>query len=263
MRKGNGKLTILLLALCLPVAALAGLTGEWGDAPENAMAYPSLGIMGAFPTCQNTGPAAWIYHGALCWAFFGPSCDFENEGNANLCPLFNPYDMDECFNDGDAGLIMPWPFTIWNNQEVPCTGSATSLGAICTQAMWGINIDITVTNTMPVTGYVNVLIDMDQNGAWGGGPSCPPFAPEHVLVDFPIPVGYSGPLSMLAPGGFLIGPQHGFVWARFSITEQPVGQNWNGVGIFEDGETEDYLLYIDASVPAEETSWGSLKTMYR
>ena len=32
------------------------------------------------------------------------------------------------------------------------------------------------------------------------------------------------------------------VWMRFTISEVPVGQDWNGEGLFEDGETEDYLL---------------------
>jgi hypothetical protein len=130
--------------------------------------------------------------------------------------------------------------------------------------MWGANIDIIVTNTMPVTGYVNVLMDWDQGGSWGGAANCPQQpAPEHVLVDFPVPVGFSGPLSALMPPGFLVGPQPGFVWARFSITNLPVGPNWNGAGTYEDGETEDYLLFVDASVPSKQQSWGSLKSIYR
>ena len=220
--------------------------------------------MGAFPTCQNVAPATWIYHGQLCWAFFGPTCDFETEGNAGSCPMFAPYDLDECFQDGDAGLMFPMPFTIIGGVEVPCVGQATSLGAVCTNAMWGVNIDIIVTNNMPVDGYVNVLVDFDQNGSWPGAPQCPQGAAlEHVLVDWPVPMGFSGPLSALGPPGFLLGPQHGFVWARFSVTEQPVGPNWNGAGSFEDGETEDYLLFIDASVPVERSSWGSVKGIYR
>ena len=39
---------------------------------------------------------------------FGPNFDFELEGNAGWCPGgFPPYDQDEGFQDGDAGLIMP------------------------------------------------------------------------------------------------------------------------------------------------------------
>jgi hypothetical protein len=252
-----------LLTVLMAGAATAQV-GEWGDAPESALAYPATGVMGAFPTCQNIGPAAWIYHGPLCWAFFGPSCDFEIEGNAGMCPLFNPYDMDECFADGDAGLLVPQAFTIVGVNVLPCIGFANALGAICSPAMWGPNVDIQVTNTMPVTGYVNVLLDWDQNGMWGGAPPCPNGpAPEHALVDFPVPIGFSGPLSALMPPGFLIGPNPGYVWCRFSITERPVGPNWNGAGTFEDGESEDYLLYVDASVEIKRHSWGMIKGTYR
>ena len=256
----------LTLALALSSPAVAQMMGEWGDAPESAIAYPTLGVMGAFPTCQNTGPAAFVYHGPICGAWFGPSCDLEPEGNAGTCPMFAPHDMDECFADGDAGLLFPPAFTIMGNREVPCTGSAGAVGAICLQAIWGANLDIHVQNLMPggATGFVNVLFDWDQNGAWGGGSPCPQgTAVEHVLVDFPVPNGFAGPLSALMPPPFQIGPNNGWVWARFSITEQPVGQGWNGSGSFEDGESEDYLLFVDASVPTETTSWGTLKSIYR
>ncbi|GAF97974.1 unnamed protein product, partial [marine sediment metagenome] len=69
-------------------------------------------------------------------------------------------------------------------------------------------------------------------------------APEHVLVNFPVPNPYDGPLSGLVPSGFLIGPNPGYVWTRFSITEQAVSLPWTGEGSFEDGESEDYLLEV-------------------
>jgi hypothetical protein len=92
--------------------------------------------------------------------------------------------------------------------------------------------------------FVNVLIDWNQDGQWSGFSSCPDgtTVPEHVLVDFAVPPGFTGPLAALAPPPFIIGPNSGYVWARISITEMPVGPGWHGAGIFEDGETEDYLL---------------------
>jgi hypothetical protein len=222
---------------------------DYGDAPEDALAY-STGVVGMFPTCINVGPiGSFIQHG-LGWARFGQGWDPELDGNGGLCPMFGPYDNDECFQDGDAGLIMPEPFTLQGGVEVPCPGSAgTPLGLVCQPAFWGGNIDIIVINNMPVEGFVNVLMDWNQDGMWGGVSSCPggTIAPEHVLVDFPVPVGFNGPLSALGPPSFLIGPNSGFVWARFSITERPVGMadDWDGSGIFEDGETEDYLLLIE------------------
>ena len=228
---------------------------EYGDAPEGAraLAYPS-GVTGSFPTCWSAGPAGWVQHNNF-GAYFGPAFEFEADGDASFCPppgCFPPYDQDECFQDGDAGLLMPEPFTMDAAANViPCpNGKGTPLGAICQVAAWGVDVDIDVHNHMPSqsVGFVNVLIDWNQDGQWGGSSICPGApprtVPEHVLVDFPVPNPYDGPLSALLPPFFLIGPNPGFVWARFSITERPVGADWHGEGNFEDGETEDYLLSI-------------------
>ncbi len=236
---------------------------DFGDAPDGGIAYPgTFSVTGIFPTCTTGASTTWIQHTNF-GAWFGPMVDFEPDGNAGLCPgCFPTYDDDECFQDGDAGLLFPDSFTIDSaNQVVTCSGNpGTSLGQVCTTAVWGVNIDIDVTNFMPsnTTGYVNVLVDWDQGGSWGGsvsGAGCSN-VPEHVLVDFPVPNGYSGPLSglMAAGTGFTIGPNAGYVWVRFSITEVPVtpaGAIWIGDGSFEDGETEDYLLQVDP-VPSDE-----------
>jgi hypothetical protein len=217
---------------------------EYGDAPEGptAIAYPSTGTLGSFPTCVSTGPAGWIQHNNF-GAWFGPAFDFEPDGNGGWCPVgsFPPYDQDECCHDGDAGLMIPHAYTINNLGVVVscpgCTGSA--LGVTGQTAVWGFNVDIDVHNHMPsaTIGYVNVLMDFNQNGMWGD-------AGEHVLVNFQVPNPYDGPLSVLGPPSFTIGPNPGYVWTRFSITEVPVPSNWDGQGAYEDGESEDYLLQI-------------------
>jgi hypothetical protein len=227
---------------------------DYGDAPEGgaAIAYPATGVTGAFPTCMGCGPALWVQHTNF-GAWFGPGFDFEMEGNGGLCPgSFPPYDADETFQDGDAGLIIPQPFTI-NAQlnVVPFPGfTGTALGTVGQVAVWGQNVDIWVHNTMPnhepyLPAFVNVLMDWNQNGAWGN-------AGEHVLVNFIVPPLYIGPLSALLPPNFVIGPNPGYVWTRFSITEIAVPLNWNGEGSFEDGETEDYLLLINNTM---EPGW--------
>ena len=229
---------------------------DFGDAPEGTLAYPSLGIFGAFPTCLTVGPLTWIQHTNF-GAFFGPLVDFEPDGNGGLCPTFAPYDNDECFMDGDAGLLTPQAYTIDPTPAVvPCPiGQAPpALGLTCQTAVWGINVDIDVSNFMPnqTAGYVNVLMDWNQDGFWGGSSPCPPAgtpAPEHVLVNFLVPNGFSGPLSMLGPPAFLIGPNSGYVWTRFSITEFPVPLPWDGSGMYEDGESEDYLIRVDSEAP--------------
>ncbi len=237
---------------------------EYGDAPEGVLAYPATGMIGQFPTCKNVGPPlSYIEHNNF-GAWFGPAFDFEMEGNAGLCPVFNPnlYDQDECWQDGDAGLMHPPAYTIQGpvgaEQVVPCTGIVGALGQVCQQAFWGPNIDTQIVNNMPnqTQGYVNVLMDWDQSGTWGGAAQCPTaMALEHVLVDWPVPPNWAGPLSALGPPGFLIGPNAGYVWTRITITERPLGAGWTGSGVFEDGETEDYLLEVHPGVQ-EESDFG-------
>jgi hypothetical protein len=249
---------MLLIATVLPATGIVNESDlvtylgvrqerDFGDAPEgdNAIAYPSLGVLGSFPTCKTTGPSGWVQHDNY-GGYFGPGVDFESDGNGGLCPGgFPPYDQDECFQDGDAGLIIPEPFTIDSALNVvPCpAGNGTALGFVGQTAVWGTDIDIHVHNTMPnhppyVIGYVNLLIDWNQNGVWGD-------PGEHVLVNFVVPALYVGLLSALGPPSFTIGSNPGYVWVRFSITESPVPQDWDGEGDFEDGESEDYLFLID------------------
>lgn len=243
------------LCLAFSMSLLSQDIFDYGDAPEASVAYPSTGVIGAFPTCITVG-TSFVQHNNF-GAHLGPAFDFEPDGNGGLCPAFAPYDNDECFADGDAGLLIPESYTIVNNAVVPCPGFVgTPLGNPCTMATWAINIDIDVTNFMPnqSIGYMNVLIDFNQNGVWGDQVSCPPgLYPEHVLQNFLVPWGYTGPLSALMPPAFMIGPNSGYVWARFSITEQPVSPNWDGHGSFEDGESEDYLLHIE---PLEQSDFG-------
>ncbi|MCK5565761.1 MAG: DNRLRE domain-containing protein [Planctomycetes bacterium] len=225
---------------------------DYGDAPEGVLAYPPATTVGGFPTCITVGPAGYVEHG-LCWAHFEmippPGFDFEIDGNGGMCPMFAPYDNDECFMDGDAGLIMPDPYTIQAGTIVACpNGLGTALGQTGSMAVWGANVDIFIINNMPVMGYVNVLIDSDQNGAWG-------VVNEHVLVNWIVPIGFTGPLSALVPPPFTIGPNSGFAWSRFMISEAQVAIGWDGSGIFEDGETEDYLLRIDTGTPPD-ADWG-------
>jgi len=226
---------------------------DFGDAPEGALAYPASGVLGQFPTCVGVGPASWIEHDSQ-WLYFGPSVDVEIEGNGGFCPRFAPnaYDQDEGMTDNDAGLLKPRAYTIKGSAgsegvyPLAFTG-LESLGPACYNAIWGTNIDIDVHNLRSDgrQAYVNLLIDWNQDGKWAGASPCGSAdVPEHVLVNFPIPNGYSGALSALAPASFRIGPYAGYVWARFSVTERAVPQDWNGDGVFRDGETEDYLLLV-------------------
>ncbi len=255
----------IMLALTASLA-LAGSAGaqvdkDYGDAPDGALAYPTIGVFGAFPTCIQ--PPPFVRHG-LGWAHFssaGPQLpwDPEPDGNAGTCPP-PPYDLDECWNDGDAGLVVPTSFTIVGANVVPCptVTNVIPLGVTCQLA----RIQANVVNGMPVVGYINVLLDWDRNGSWGGAWQCPgALAPEHAVVDDPIPVGFNG---LWTSPSFLVGsPGNCHVWMRLEIAESPVGPGWTGAGDFEDGESEDYLVEITGVIPVEPETWGSIKSVYR
>jgi len=241
---------------------------EYGDAPESVMAYPSIGVLGTFPTCKTWGPSAWVIHQPTppLWAYFGPLETYETDGNRGWClstPPFPPYDADECYQDGDAGLLFPEPYTIdFSGSVVPCTGyNGYPMQDTCHTAYWGGHLDIWVEhNGSPaVPAYVNVLFDWNRDGYWSGNDTCwvgggPTLVPEHVLVDQPIGPGFKGPLSWTAPRPFVVGPEAGYVWARFTISEGQVFPDWNGEGSFEGGETEDYLIEI--GMPPEGVEYG-------
>jgi hypothetical protein len=107
--------------------------------------------------------------------------------------------------------------------------------------------------------YVNMLIDWNQSGEWSydhettflGVP-----IPEHVLENFLVPANYSGPLSALAPPDFRTPPNGGYFWSRITITESDVSGNWNGSGQFNEGETEDYLLYVNPYSVVPLSPWA-------
>ncbi|HHE39236.1 MAG TPA: hypothetical protein ENL20_11790 [Candidatus Cloacimonetes bacterium] len=238
---------------------------DLGDAPEGEMkiAYPSTGVTGYFPTCITVLPSGYVIHGpAPLSSYFGPSVDLESDGNADGCPTCFPiYDDDECYGDGDAGLIIPDSYTIDAAVNVvPCPSSiGTSLGFPCATAVWGTDIDIDVQNLSTADRFVNVLFDWNQNGYWQDDPGTTCFGamtPEHVLINFGIPAGYTGPLSGLNPPDFIIGPNSGYFWSRFTISDIPVtAGEWDGSGEFGDGETEDYLLFVEEE-PQEELDFG-------
>jgi len=268
-------LVVLLLITVLAATVLAQAVvpaGDFGDAPESdlntgviAIAYPSTNTPGQFPTCLDVGPVgSFVYHAPTGLTFFGPTIDYELDGNAGGyagdCG-FPPYDLDECCIYSpmpSAGLLFPGPYTIdMSYTVVPCPGCQGSpLGQTCQWAQWGANVDISVNNTSGPVSYVNVLMDWNQDGMWGGSSVCPDgsSAPEHVLVNFVVPNGYCGPLSGRTPPSFKIGPNAGYVWTRFTIsavTDQPLPTEWDGSGFFQQGETEDYLLKVNPPSPPQ------------
>jgi hypothetical protein len=251
-------LALLLLTLGIHAAhAQAGFpTGEWGDAPDGSPAYPWIGVTGQFPTCRFGGHG-YVFHPQTpqpinCW--FGPLVDFEIDGNASLC-VPAPYDHDECFADLDAGLSRPSGYTIdGSGNPVKCSiQPGLSLGLPCQQVRWSSDIEMEVHNHTGDIAYINVLFDWNQDGMWApypAGPSCGGVTiSEHVIRNLRVPDNFDGLMSSLHAPNFTVGPQGGYVWARFTIANRPVPAGFNGAdeADFDSGETEDYLLRVDDS----------------
>lgn len=258
---------LFLLAMVADPARAQNL--DYGDAPEGVLAYPSTGTLGQFPTCLQSGQSGFVRHalgGARFYSVPSPpqqgKRDAEADGNANVCPP-PPYDVDECWFDGDAGLLFPTAFTIAGGVVVACPNVTTpqALGAACAAA----SITARVENVMPnqTIGFVNVLIDWNQDGQWGGGGTCGPgTAPEHVVVDVPIGNPFDGVWT--SPPFTVGGPGNAYHWMRLEIANVAVGAGWDGSGDFEDGESEDYLIWVSGNPTANEAaSWGAVKTLFR
>jgi hypothetical protein len=250
---------------------------DFGDAPENIAAYPS-GKIGHFPTClapsapatadlacasqdPPPGPTGYVKHVTLASDLnkVGLGCgdpaaaatlaaDDDPDGKVNLIGAGTPSDcsaaaitdgaevafggmtfgQDENFGDSDAGVDPP-------------TFKACSPATVSFRTF----------NCGPsVEGFLNILVDMNEDGDWTDtflcGTQCvSEWAVRNVRIPLP-----SGCLAQTSPS-FMIGPNAGHGWMRVTVTLQPVPPDfaWNGsagtpTAQLNGGETEDYPVEI-------------------
>lgn len=246
--------------------------GDFGDAPDGVLAYPN-GVIGDFHTVfvPNRPPEEAMIHSTTAVQLqLGRFLDIEYGGNGGLPFLeFYAYDADECQGaaDLDDGLLTPAAYTIQGGVVTSCSGVGGDLGPPCGLAVWGPNIDIEVRNNLGVDAWLNVLVDWNQDGLWGGvDMTCGVPAPELAMVNVLVPPTgpTSIPLSALVPGlpAIQIGSLPGHVWARFTLTDVPLASpaTWNGSLIsggwvsIPQGETEDYLLGVGGVVAVADAA---------
>jgi hypothetical protein len=263
-------LILAIIAFAEPAAGQVPIY-DYGDAPETNSPYPwIIGVPGRFPTCEG-GPSAMVRHRVLPGFpnlfYFGPNYDLETDGNGGSC-IQPPYEMDECYGaaDGDAGLTIPDGYSIINDAPVSCGAiNPRPLAEVCAMwGTWGTDIDILVNNDKGDHVYINVLVDWDQSGSWGGQSQCGSMpVPERIVENLPIPAFFHGLLSQSSPPPpqFIIGPNSGYVWVRFTISPDPIASGdpfFDGSGplnpppdtyTWENGETEDYLLRVNEPQP--------------
>jgi hypothetical protein len=160
------------------------------------------------------------------------------------------FDQDECFGDGsDAGLLLEPVLTI-------CTSTTIKFST----ANCGLNRQV----------FLNVLLDMNQDGDWNDNFQCPSgaCAYEWAVKNAVLPIGPG--CEVHTSPGFLVGPRNGFSWMRISISDTPMPDDfpWNGTaglpgGVVAGGETEDYPVQISTPTGVGDGTWGRVKVLYR
>jgi hypothetical protein len=275
---------------------------DWGDAPECIPAYPS-GIMGHFPNCSAAcgigdqtnetplqistppGPTGFVRHvqgpngfWLGCYAVgTGPfGIDSEADGKVNTpsigssaCALglstdcaelafgSMTFDQDECKGDGsDAGLV-----------------SFKRISEDCSTA--DIQLSISFCQANQQTVYLNMCLDMNQDGDWNDsflfGCGSPFDAHEWMMKNHPV-IAYSNCMSFHFVSIRIRPTVAGPAWLRMSVTSEPVPDDypWNGsAGLPGEaligGETEDdpVMLVPEGVTRTESSTWGRMKTLYR
>jgi len=248
-------------------------TMDFGDAPEGALAYP--GIPGRFPTCLAAappgtqeatcipistvpGPTGFVRHvnpagSPHYWLNCSPGADFgidsEPDGKMNATgaaasacnagvavdcvePAFGMmFGQDECYGGTDAGIDPP-----------PLVFAACSTGVVTFRTM----------NCAPAprTVYLNILLDMNQDGDWNDNFLCGTVCAYEWAVKNAVVTLVPG-CDMQDSPSFLIGPNVCFSWLRISLSDTPVTDDypWRGsAGLagqtLQGGETEDYPVAI-------------------
>ncbi len=234
--------SIILMAAAGLITACVGVgvpgtraqTGDYGDAPDGgATGYPGpFAQTGAFPTLSTSGGAVTLNTDQ---ARFGPGASAEADANDPADPDGQP-NLNPSNTDRDDGLVdfvlvlvsIPPPAALTVNLTAP-PGSG------------GGNF------------FVNAIIDMNLDGAWGGVTS--PGVPEWVVKNFPVQLtaGQSTPVA-LPP--FLFGFGNRLpdgAWLRLLVSREAVAAtDWDGGGQFSAGEVEDHVIQLPVFGPTQK-----------
>lgn len=211
-------------AIFLPPMINSVPLADYGDAPDGtATGYPAAyAQVGAFPTLFASNGARTRDTGH---AVLGTSASMERDAD-------DPSDPDGMPNltnkDSDNGIN---DFFITLN-AIPVTAD--------------LFVDVTTPQTAQGGAYyLNVLIDLDMDGTWGG--TAAGNEPEWVIKNYAV-TAVSGSTLTIHPPSFAYGngmvlPDNTFM--RIALTsEQVTGSDWDGSGEFKKGEIEDHIVSI-------------------
>lgn len=227
-----------------PILAQAQSLSDYGDAPDGTNTfYPVMpgtqSVTGRFPTRFTTTNSRvgepGVHHITIDQEWFGYGSSAEVGANDPNDPDgFRNLVNNDAFDDG----LPSNPFFLVL-KSLPPEATITFFVTIAS-------------NAPPGTRYVNMLIDWDQSGDWRNIPGA---TPEWVLVNFPVnePPGITQAITANIPWGLgaILSPQ--VFWMRMTLSRSQVNQSqfassggWDGSGVFQYGETEDFLFHPQA-----------------
>lgn len=232
----------MLLPACnlmLPPAPTPPPLADYGDAPDDQpsgyLVGPGMGIEGNFPSLYNTpntrvvGNRGIVHRNANPDLRFGRMMTQENESPQ----------VDNDTDDGAPTLV------IANN-------GATGSIAVNVRAAAG-------DPNERVQGFINVLLDLNQDGVWREHLDGQALVQEWVVQNFPVSLN-RGALERMQLPAFNYGPSsvRTEAWARLSLTPTPIDRadfaavgGWDGSGPtagYNGGETEDWRFPCEGAL---------------
>ena len=189
---------------------------DFGDAPDGGSAgYVDVAVEAGFPTLAGSGGPRIARAG---FETLGLAVSGDDEAKITNA------DEDD---DGVSGMVVSL------NSAPP---------------MASVQFDVAVAADAPaISRYVNVLIDLNGDGRWGGIASGgePEWVVRNQVVD--VQPGIVGGMAtedfMFSDGTRL--PEN--AWMRVLLSREMVGgEDWDGGGDFGYGEVEDYLIRVAA-----------------
>ena len=215
---------LFILVGCASGVVVVPAGGDYGDAPDgSATGYPGLFAQdGQFPTlAANDGARTLDVNGGRLGADASVESDANDPADSDGVPNLAPVNTDS--DDGLARMMIqvvsiPPPAFLDVDVSVPVGGQAG-------------------------TYWLNVLIDLNMDGEWGG--TVPPGNPEWVVKNRPVPLA-AGERRVERTDYFAYGNGNRLpdpAWMRVALTSEPVaGTDWDGSGEFAVGEIEDHLV---------------------
>jgi hypothetical protein len=254
--------SLLLLAAAAP--GLAQLTpapgnpfvprshpqGDYGDAPDGELArYPApfATVIGNFPTRYNTSNSRYGRPGAYTkktgQEVLGVKVTAERGAR-------DPSDPDNIENLVDDDFDDGWV-------TGPCAVGAPGV-PFPNPLSVTFSFTVTIAPGAPAgTRYLNLLMDVNHDGVWSG---------EWLVRDMPVTVAPGTSAVVTTPPVALNWTTAGG-WTRVALTRSAItgtftddGSGWDGSGVFEYGEIEDYqpefaLAYAQDAAYAADLAW--------